>query len=50
MYLDMNNLYGWGMSGYLPYGGFRWLKNVDGSDVALIGKKSQIGYILEVDI
>ena len=24
--LDMNNLYGWGMSGYLPYGGFRWLK------------------------
>ena len=25
-YLDMNNLYGWGMSGYLPYGGFKWLK------------------------
>ena len=21
-YLDMNNLYGWGMCGYLPYGGF----------------------------
>ena len=21
-YLDMNNLYGWAMSGYLPYGGF----------------------------
>ena len=46
----MNNLYGWGMIGYLPYGGFKWLKNVDGFDVALIGKKSQIGYILEVDI
>ena len=29
----MNNLYGWGMSGYLPYGEFRWLKNVDGFDV-----------------
>ena len=22
-YLDMNNLYGWEMSGYLPYGGFK---------------------------
>ena len=22
-YLDMNNLYGWAMSSYLPYGGFR---------------------------
>ena len=32
-YLDMNNLYGWAMSGYLPYGGFKWLKNVDGFDV-----------------
>ena len=25
-YLDMNNLYGWAMSGYLPYDGFKWLK------------------------
>ena len=49
-YLDMNNLYGWGMSEYLPYGGFKWLKNVDGFDVALIYKKRQIGYILEVDL
>ena len=24
-YLDMNNLYGWGLSEYLPYGGFKWL-------------------------
>ena len=21
-YVDMNNIYGWAMSGYLPYGGF----------------------------
>ena len=28
-YLDMNNLYGWAMSEYLPYEGFKWLKNVD---------------------
>ena len=32
-YLDMNNLYGWAMSGYLPYGGFKWFKNVDGFEV-----------------
>ena len=29
-YLDMNNLYGWVMSGYFPYGRLKWLKNVDG--------------------
>ena len=43
-------MYGWEISGYLPYGGFKWLKNVGGSDVASIGKKSQISYILEVDL
>ena len=32
-YLDMNNLFRWAMSEYLPYGGFKWLKNVDGFDV-----------------
>ena len=32
-YLNINNLYGWAMSEYLPYGGFEWLKNVDGLDV-----------------
>ena len=36
-YLDINNLYGWAMSEYLPYGGFEWLKNVDGLDVNSIG-------------
>ena len=39
MYLDMNNLYGWGMRGYHRYGGFKLLKNVDEFDVALISKK-----------
>ena len=29
----MNNLYGCGLSGYLPYGEFKWLKNVHGFDV-----------------
>ena len=49
-YLDMNNLYGWAMSSYLPYGGFKWLKNVDGFDVNSISEKSSIGYILDVDL
>ena len=41
-YLDMNNLYGWAMSEYLPYEGFKWLKNVDKSDVMSINEKSPI--------
>ena len=48
-YLDKNNLYGLAMSEYLPYGEFEWLKNVDSFDVASIDKKSDVGYILEVD-
>ena len=28
-YLDMNNLFGWVMNEYLPYKGFKWLKNID---------------------
>ena len=46
----MNNLYGWIMSDYLLYGGFKWLKNVDGFDVNSISEKSPIGYILEVNL
>ena len=38
-YLDMNNLYGWGLSGYLPYGGFKWFKNLDGFDVMFVSEK-----------
>ena len=49
-YLYMYNLYGWGLSEYLPYGGFKWLKNVDGFDVMSISKKNPTGYILEGDL
>ena len=49
-YLDMNNLYGWAMSEYLPYDGFNWLKNVDKFDVMSISEKGLIGYFLEVDL
>ena len=46
----MNNLYGWAMSEYLPYEGFKWLKNVDEFDVMSISKKNLIGYFLKVDL
>ena len=48
--LDMNNLYGWAMSEYLPYSSFEWLKNIDKFDVMSINDKSPIGYFLEVDL
>ena len=46
-YLDANNLYGWAMSKYLPYGGFKW---GDTDDVLNIPDDSPKGYILEVDL
>ena len=46
----MNSLYGWAMSEYLPYEGFKWLKNIDKFDVMSINKKSPIGYFLKVDL
>ena len=49
-YFDTNHLYGWGVSSYLPYCGFKWLKNVDGFDVNSISEKSPMGYFLEVDL
>ena len=49
-YLDMNNLYGWEMSGYLPYGGFKWLKRVDNFDVNSISERCPIRHILKVDL
>ena len=49
-YLDMNNLYGSKMSEFLPYGEFKWLKDVNKFDVMSISEKSEIGYFLEVDL
>ena len=50
LYLAMNNLCGWAMSGYLTYGGFKWLKDVDNFDVNSVSKNRPIGCILEVDL
>ena len=49
-YFDEDNLYGWAMSGYLPYGGFKWLKNVDNFDVNPVSEKSPRECILEIDL
>ena len=48
--LDMNNLYGWAVSEYLPCGRFKWLKNIDKFDVMSVSEKNSIGYFLEVDL
>ena len=46
MYLDANNFYGWAISQYLPYGGFKWLnqKEIDKFDVNSIDENSSDGY------
>ena len=51
-YLDPNNLYGWAMSQYLPYSGFKLLNQKEISDFCLnsISENRSIGYILEVDL
>ena len=51
-YLDANDIYGWAMSQYLPYSGFKWLNRgeVDNFDVNSIEENSPIGYILEVGL
>ena len=41
-YLDMSNLYGWAMGEYLPYGGLKWLKNIDEFNATSINEKSPI--------
>ena len=46
----MNNLYGWAMSGYFPYGRFKGLKNIDKFDLNSVSQKSPIAYILKVDL
>ena len=46
----MNNSYSCGLTAYLPYGKFKWLKNADWFDVNSISEKSPIVYFLEVDL
>jgi len=51
LYLDANNLYGYGMSAYLPYSDFKW--NVEQWTVEKIMKlkdEQNKGYLFEVDL
>ena len=53
MYLDANNLYGWGMSQKLPGNGFKWVKKLSKFNKDFIknyDENSNKGYILEVDV
>ncbi|KAL4091045.1 hypothetical protein QTP88_025786 [Uroleucon formosanum] len=46
VYQDCNNLYGWAMSQYMPYGGFKWVEhNLEGLD-----DFTETSPIYEVDI
>ena len=47
--MNVNNLYGWAMSQYLPAGNFKWLSH-NSLDVTKIPDDSKIEYILEVDL
>ena len=51
-YLDENNFYGWAISQYIPYSGFKWLNQKEISDFCFncICENSSIGYILEADL
>ena len=57
--LDANNLYGYAMSEYLPYGGFRWVEemNYDSESMTKLTQRilelkddSDFGYIFQVDL
>ena len=49
-YLDVNNLYGWVMSQYLPTGNFKWLadKQISKLDISDFKHDGNKGLILEV--
>ena len=53
MYLDANNLYGWGMSQKLPINGFKWVYDLSKFNEDFLksyDENSDVGYFLEVDV
>ncbi|KAL4153747.1 hypothetical protein QTP88_001580 [Uroleucon formosanum] len=49
IYQDCNNLYGWAMSQYMPFGGFKWVEaKLDGLNS--LDDTSPIGRMYEVDV
>ena len=51
-YLDVNNLYDWAMSQYLPTGNFKWMtdKEISKTNLGKYELDSKEGLILEVDL
>jgi hypothetical protein len=51
VYLDANNLYGYGMSTFLPTGNFEWKNNVWTKEMILqLDDESSKGYLFQVDL
>jgi hypothetical protein len=53
LYIDVNNLYGWALSQFLPCSGFKWI--MDDNELAQIlhqlpDETANFGYVLEVDL
>ncbi|KAL4152904.1 hypothetical protein QTP88_000737 [Uroleucon formosanum] len=49
IYQDCNNLYGWAMSQYMPFGGFKWVEaKLD--ELNSLDDTSPIGRMYEVDV
>ena len=54
LYIDINNLYGWALSQYLPARNFHWI--TDDAELSVImsqplpDENSTVGYVLEVDM
>ena len=64
MLLDCNNQYGWAMSQYLPYGGFKWVNDLEDTHainlntdieywregIMSLQDEDSVGFIFEVDL
>ena len=53
MFLDANNLYGWGMSQKLPINSFKWVKKLSKFNKRFIknyDENSDMGYFLEANV
>lgn len=49
MYYDINAMYAWAMTQYLPHGGLQWVANVDDLNFN-VPDDNPVGYILQVDL
>jgi len=54
LYVDANNLYGYGMKQYLPYSDFKWLDDVskfyDTNNIISISDTNTTGYVFDINL